>query len=47
MPLTDTLVLISEACNVISLLALFLFLLYSVYMCTRYDHFGHIEVLSK
>jgi hypothetical protein len=47
MPLTDALVLISEVCNAISLLALFLFLLHSVYMCTQYDHFGHVEVLSE
>jgi hypothetical protein len=47
MPLSDTLVLISEACSAISLLALFLFLLHSVCMCTQYDHFGHVEVLSE
>jgi hypothetical protein len=47
MPLTDTLVLISEVCNVISLLALFLFLLHSVCMCTQCDQFAHVEVLSE
>lgn len=47
MPLTDTLVLISGVCNVISLLALFLFLLQSVCMCTQCDQFGRVEILSE
>jgi hypothetical protein len=47
MLLADSLVLVSEVCNAISLLALFSFTVQSVYMCAQYDQLGHVEALSE